>query len=172
MAEWYCTVGGQKYGPLSQQQLQGWITEGRLARTDLVWRQGMADWQPASQVGEFSMSFAAGPPSPRAGGPAYSPGPPTYSPGGYGGVEPHRGGAVLTLGILGLVVCVICGIIAWVMGSTDLAKMRAGTMDRSGEGNTRAGMICGMISCILNAVGLVIWLIIFATAASAVRGRW
>src|SRR6202008_3204602 len=45
---------------------------------------------------------------------------------------PHRGGAVLTLGIVGLVLTVmpavplaglICAIIAWVMGSTDLGEM-------------------------------------------------
>tara|TARA_B100001540_G_scaffold316513_1_gene346582 strand:+ start:132 stop:281 length:150 start_codon:yes stop_codon:yes gene_type:complete len=35
------------------------------------------------------------------------------------------------------------------MGKQDLAKMKAGTMDPQGEGATRAGMICGMIICII-----------------------
>jgi hypothetical protein len=34
------------------------------------------------------------------------------------------------------------------MGSTDLAAMRRGEMDRSGEGTTRAGMIVGIIGTI------------------------
>ncbi len=73
---------------------------------------------------------------------------------------PHRGGTVLTFGILGLVICVIFGIIAWAMGSNDLKLMRAGRMDRTGEGTTQAGMICGMISTILAMVGVAIWLVL------------
>jgi hypothetical protein len=74
-------------------------------------------------------------------------------------VRPHRGGLILALGILGLVCCFICGIIAWVMGSNDLKEMAAGRMDPSGQGMTQAGKICGMISVILQIVGLVIWLL-------------
>jgi hypothetical protein len=72
-------------------------------------------------------------------------------------LRPHRGGLILALGILGLVCCFICGIIAWVMGSNDLKEMAAGRMDPSGQGMTQAGKICGMISVILQIVGFVIW---------------
>ena len=51
-------------------------------------------------------------------------------------LRPHRGGLILALGILGLVCCFICGIIAWVMGSNDLKEMAAGRMDPSGQGLT------------------------------------
>jgi uncharacterized membrane protein YidH (DUF202 family) len=81
---------------------------------------------------------------------------------GAGVLAPHRGAAVLTLGILGLVVCFICGIIAWVMGNEDLRAMREGRMDRSGEGMTSAGRICGMISVILAVLGLVVAVIVLA----------
>ena len=37
-------------------------------------------------------------------------------------MKPHRGAAVLVLGILGIVICFICGIIAWIMGQGDLKK--------------------------------------------------
>lgn len=85
-------------------------------------------------------------------------------------LKPHRGTAVLVLGILGLVVCVICGIIAWVMGNNDLREMEAGVMDPSGMGLTKAGKICGMISVILNLIGIGIMLLmvllgVFAAAA-------
>ena len=64
--------------------------------------------------------------------------------------QPHRGGAVLTIGILSLLLhCFPLGIVAWVMGSNDLAAMRRGEMLRTGEGVTRAGQICGMISSII-----------------------
>jgi hypothetical protein len=74
-------------------------------------------------------------------------------------LRPHRGGLILALGILGLICCFICGIIAWVMGSNDLKEMAAGRMDPAGQGLTQAGKICGMISVILQIVGLVIWLL-------------
>jgi hypothetical protein len=74
-------------------------------------------------------------------------------------LKPHRGGVVLSLGIIGLVVCFICGIIAWVMGNKDLREMDAGIMDPSGRGMTKAGKICGMISVILAIIGIGIWLL-------------
>jgi len=87
-------------------------------------------------------------------------------------LKPHRGVAVLVLGILGIVVCVICGIIAWVMGNNDLREMAAGTMDPSGRGLTQAGKICGMISVILTIVVLCIWaLIAMFAGAGAVMQR-
>lgn len=87
-------------------------------------------------------------------------------------LQPHRGVVVLVLGILGLVVCFICGIIAWVMGKNDLRQMDAGVMDPSGRGLTQAGKICGMISCILFIIVIVIWLLIAVLAgASAVVSR-
>jgi len=88
-------------------------------------------------------------------------------------LKPHRGTTVLVLGILGLVVCVICGIIAWVMGKNDLREMDAGIMDPSGRGTTNAGKICGMISVILACVGLAIWLLlmIVGVGAAAMSGQ-
>ena len=71
-------------------------------------------------------------------------------------VRPHRGVVILVLGILGLVCCFICGIIAWVMGSGDLREMDAGRMDPSGRGLTQAGKICGIISVVL----WILWIIL------------
>ena len=94
-------------------------------------------------------------------------------PGGGGHVghrghyRPHRAGAVLALGIIGLPVCIICGIIAWVMGSGDLRDMRAGRMDPSGYGMTQAGMVCGMVGTILAIVGLLFACLIFGMQAAA-----
>lgn len=47
-------------------------------------------------------------------------------------LRPHRGTVILVLGIVGIVCCFICGIIAWVMGNGDLREMAAGRMDPSG----------------------------------------
>ena len=76
-------------------------------------------------------------------------------------LRPHRGTLILVLGIIGIVCCFICGIIAWVMGSNDLREMAAGRMDTSGQGLTQAGKICGMVSVILQIIGFVIGLLFF-----------
>jgi len=85
-------------------------------------------------------------------------------------LRPHRGTLILVLGILGLVCCGICGIIAWVMGKRDLQDMDAGTMDPSGQGMTQAGKICGMIGVILWIISFVVWLlmVILGTAGAVV----
>jgi hypothetical protein len=74
-----------------------------------------------------------------------------------GMVKPHRGVLILVFGILGIVVCVIFGIVAWVMGNKDLAMMQAGMMDRTGEGLTKAGKICGMVGVGLTVLGICVW---------------
>lgn len=74
-------------------------------------------------------------------------------------LNPHRGGVILALGILGLVVCFICGIFAWIMGRNDLWEMDMGRMDPSGRGLTQAGRICGIVSVILPIAVICLWLL-------------
>ena len=71
-------------------------------------------------------------------------------------LEPHRGTLILVLGILSI--CVSCfgiipGPIAWVMGAADLKAIRAGRMDPTGEGTTKAGYVCGIIGTCLQVLG-------------------
>jgi hypothetical protein len=84
-------------------------------------------------------------------------------------LTPHRGGALLTVGILGLVLCPpILGPMAWVMANSDLAQMQAGRMDARGEGMTRAGQVLGIIATI---VGVLMVLIFFLTLMADTGGR-
>ena len=73
---------------------------------------------------------------------------------------PHRGGTILALGIISLVIfpytTVVCGPLAWIMGNADLAEIRAGRMDQGGEGMVQAGRVLGMISTILMLAGIVL----------------
>jgi len=88
------------------------------------------------------------------------------------GLKAHRGGMILAFGILGLLCCIIFGILAWVMGNGDLKEMAAGRMDPAGEGMTKAGKIIGMIACILAILGVVIWLAVFVIfGAAAIAGH-
>ena len=79
-------------------------------------------------------------------------------------MQPHRGTMILVFGILGLLVWFPFGIVAWVMGNTDLKAMDAGTMDPEGRGTTQAGKIIGMIATILTVLSLIIGILFFAVA--------
>lgn len=93
--------------------------------------------------------------------------PPQASPpGGYqgGGGRPHRGVLILVFGILGLIICFLFGIAAWVMGNGDLREMDAGMMDPSGRGLTQAGKVLGIVACVLQLAGIVIWVLLVGLA--------
>ena len=47
---WYCYINDRQYGPVDEQVLRDWISEGRLRPTDYVWTAGMADWKEAGTV--------------------------------------------------------------------------------------------------------------------------
>ena len=79
----------------------------------------------------------------------------------------HRGPVILIYGILGLVVCQLFGIAAWVMGNTDLDEMAAGRMDPSGRDMTKAGRICGMIAAGLLIFQVVLLIVVSITMALA-----
>lgn len=82
-------------------------------------------------------------------------------------LRPHRGTLVLVLGILGIVCCMPCGIVAWVLGNQDLRDMAAGTMDPTGLGMTKAGKILGIISVVLAVIGIIVWVAMIALGVAA-----
>jgi hypothetical protein len=48
--QWYFARNGQQLGPVSLDALRQMIASAQLTASDLVWCEGMADWQPAGQV--------------------------------------------------------------------------------------------------------------------------
>jgi hypothetical protein len=81
-------------------------------------------------------------------------------------LEPHRGGLILAMGIICIVTTTFgaccyglptllgagLGIAAWIMARGDLRKMAMGSMDSDGEGQTKAGMICSIVGCVLGVL--------------------
>jgi uncharacterized protein DUF4339/uncharacterized protein DUF4190 len=65
MAQWYYSKGGEQKGPVEQQELQRLLSTGEVASGDLVWREGLANWQPANQVPELGAVASA--PQPQGG---------------------------------------------------------------------------------------------------------
>lgn len=167
MAQWYAVIDDTKYGPVDDAVLRQWIAEGRLRGEHLVWQEGMGDWVPAETLPELFPAGAGASMSAPTGGPSARP--PLDGLGGStptgAATKPHRGTMILIFGIIGLVCCVIFGIVAWVMGKKDLAEMDAGLMDPSGRGLTNAGKILGIISVVLTLIYVIINAILVATGA-------
>ncbi len=74
---------------------------------------------------------------------------------------PHRGGMILTFGIVGLVFCwtfiaLVFSALAWVFAVQDLRAMDAGRMDDSGRSSTNTGKILGIVSLALFAAAVVL----------------
>jgi cytolysin-activating lysine-acyltransferase len=49
-SEWYVLRDGEKYGPFTSDRMSAGVRDGELKREDLVWCEGMPDWQPAGSV--------------------------------------------------------------------------------------------------------------------------
>jgi len=54
--------GATSLGAFSEEDVREGLRAGRLAPTDLGWREGMATWQPLSQFAEFADALPGGPP--------------------------------------------------------------------------------------------------------------
>src|SRR5579859_831742 len=85
---------------------------------------------------------------------------------------PHRGGIILTLGILSIVIgfalCPLIGFVGiapWTMAISDLRAMREGRMDPTGRGQVLAGMITGIIGTILGILSILAIIVLIAVNA-------
>jgi len=56
--EWYLARDGQQYGPLSDAEMTKFRELGHMHMTDLVWREGFANWMPAAAVFNFARRTA------------------------------------------------------------------------------------------------------------------
>ena len=48
--QWHYSVKGEKKGPISSGELKQLASAGKLSRSDLIWKEGMANWVPAGKV--------------------------------------------------------------------------------------------------------------------------
>jgi hypothetical protein len=79
-SQWYYSLGGQRIGPVSWSELSSLSNVGEIKDSTLVWREGMSDWRPASQM------LSAG------------------------NAKPHKSGARKTLAILAASLLLVSGI--------------------------------------------------------------
>jgi hypothetical protein len=53
MSTWFYAKGGQTNGPVSEEEFRNLINLGTVGPDDLVWKEGMPAWQPASAIPEL-----------------------------------------------------------------------------------------------------------------------
>ncbi|HAA67593.1 MAG TPA: hypothetical protein DCE55_00485 [Planctomycetaceae bacterium] len=163
---WFMVVPeGRTYGPVQRDELDRWVASGRVAE-DCQLRCGGGAWASAEQFYpalKLPLASVAGRHSERrAVAPASRSGLPRDT---VVTLKPDRGLLVLWIGILGSVLFFVpvFGVMAWVMGSSDLREMREGTMDSRGVVLTRAGQLLGMIEVLAFIVSMVVvlfgWLV-------------
>lgn len=78
---WYYSKNGTQLGPVTEQELSEKVSGGEVSASDLIWKEGMPDWKPASQVPEFSGMISNVPAPTNSGGTGNIPmaQPPAYS---------------------------------------------------------------------------------------------
>jgi hypothetical protein len=155
MAQWYSGRDGQQYGPFEEAQMMSMVADGRVLSSDLVWREGLAQWVPASSVPELFPS-GANPLTQQQTFRAQTLG---YGGGTYSAAESFRGQAqtAMILSLVGLIcVGIICGPLAIVFASQALSGMkRSGNED--GKGMAIAGLVIGIIEVVLNLLSILVF---------------
>jgi hypothetical protein len=61
--QWYYSKNGTQLGPVEQGELVARMATGEVTASDLVWREGMADWTPSGQISGLREQVAAAAPS-------------------------------------------------------------------------------------------------------------
>lgn len=151
---WYHGVGGTQNGPITWEELVALTRGGRLRGSDLVWTEGMADWQPAGSI-------------PGLFGPPASP-PPAVQAAADPGEDPMmrmllpvgRSPLAIAAGYLGLFSVLGCfAPFALVVGLLAVQDIRKNP-HKHGMGRAVFGIVMGA----LGTVGLVVMLIAMANS--------
>ena len=146
------TEDGTVYGPVTKAELDQWVAEGRVTAISQLLHEPDQHWQPAGQTYPQLGSMKAGNPfaDPDIKSNPYTP-PAGFSPISTARrfLRPHRGGTILTLGVLGVICCQLLAPVAWVMGQADMRQINDGVMDPEGRALTQVGMILGIVGTVL-----------------------
>ena len=59
--QWYYAINSQRQGPLAQAEFEQFVAQGTIRPDTLVWHEGMAQWQPYSEVAPAAGTPTASP---------------------------------------------------------------------------------------------------------------
>jgi len=191
MADWHYTKDGQQHGPVNSGEMRRLAAAGELLPTDLVWKEGMAQWAPASQLkglfGPAAAPAAPASPAPEAApeaasastfdvAPEAAPTPPVapqsftpqyaspdMQPQGYSGM------AIASL-VCGIVFCIpFSGLLAIIFGIIGINQTGAGK--KKGRGMAIAGLCLGGSLGIIGVVSVLISILLPALNAARMQAQ-
>lgn len=144
---WYYTSGTNEVGPISAEEMKKLVANGTITASTDVWKEGMADWVPASSIKGLLPSQAGGATPPLPGFQDSNP----YGTGSHGMLPSNRPGSDLdgmTKGFLiaDIVFCLLRGALA----AVGLASMG---MAAGGEGLGGLIIVSAGVSGLLFLVG-------------------
>ena len=150
---------GKEYGPVSTEQVRGWLNEGRVNSQTKIKPDGAADWQSLGDLPEFKAALGApvpGMPSPIAASAA--------SPAKTSGMAVTS----LVLGILGF--CGLTALVGLILGIVALVRISRSEGRLTGKGLAIAG-ICVSAFMLLIAIPLMAGLTFPAFAKAKQRAQ-
>lgn len=175
--QWYYSKNGTQLGPIELSELNAKLSSGEVSAADLVWREGMADWLPASKVDELQAGGGTRTVSPVADAPlrqdpyvapAASPVPASYGPmvkapgSGKATTSMVLGIVAVVFGLCGcygLVISVTCGILAVVFGNQFKKEAAINPALVPELGKAKAGVITGWIGIALSVLLTVLFIV-------------
>ena len=144
----------KEYGPVTLEQLQQWVREGRANAQTLVQGPNSTEWKPAGTLPELAGLFAAMPAAPVYSTPAY----------GMGGAPPNVPNYLWQSIVVTICCCPPVGIPAIVFAAQVNSKLAAGDIAGAMDASRKARMWCwislavglvgGIISTILQVLGV------------------
>jgi hypothetical protein len=173
MPSWFYARGGQQQGPIEFDQLQALAAQHQLMPHDLVWTEGMADWQPASRVG--GLVFTPPQVQPQSFQPQqqslprqpvqYLSQPQNYAVGGPASEQSTLAVTAFVLSVLGFFSCGTLGFGGLICGWAALNGMRR-TGDFRRRGLALAAVWIGAIELFLMLIFLILFVIGIAVGPS------
>ncbi|MGC4016669.1 MAG: GYF domain-containing protein [Luteolibacter sp.] len=146
MAQWHYGENGQQHGPVDENGIRQAIASGLVQPQTLVWREGMPNWLPLSQVAELG-----GPSSAYQQSPYVTP------------YAPTNGLAIASMvcGIVSIFMCwvhILGAIPAVICGHMALARINESPVPMGGRGMAIAGLILGYL-CIAATLGGILFFV-------------
>lgn len=168
--EWYYAVNGRQLGPVDLDTLRQLLAQQNVQPSDLVWRQGMNNWQPAGSVAECGSSEPTIAPIPVAVYPATGAGPAPYGTPGqpappaplpYATATTSSQGRATTAFVISLLgfFCfgIVLGPISIYLAVRAKANM-AQSGDFTGHGLASAALVIGIVDIFVFLLGVAIQL--------------
>lgn len=181
--QWYYSEGGMQRGPVSQEELLAMVANGQLGRHELVWREGMAQWQSFAEVDDLRPPSLSGapplpvaPPIPASTYPPF----PQSAAGGAGGAYVPSGGLTQVSSylwqsiVLTLLCCMPFGIVAIVYASKVDSLVAQGDLNRAFAASKSAKTWCWVAlgtGLLINLAGAAFFFLSAATTAAAAAGH-